>query len=404
VLDRSEGGLRCLNQLRESAQLAVRSRLHQVRSFAYRLLWDLEPCMREAQKAVDYARASEDLRCLVRALNVMKSANNIGPMDRDRLVQIAHELLSLGERLEDNTLIAQSLIDEGHAYRITYSLQDAEPCAWRAFDVAQQSGMPDLIAGAAMQMLSLQACWWRFEHAIEVIAAIKKSEDQVSWPYRAHVALSLALLWGEADRYDKAEAELRSVGDILSDAMLNRKASEVFVAQPEIAIRLDYFEAGMAGRRGAWETGLSRFQRRLAMYESPLQEPRYRDLFACARIDLLLGRNHTGDDDLALQLLEGAESTWKSEPGLQPYHCAIVCAARTYARKHFRAAAPSLERALDFLDAEALVWPYGIDVGFARVAQAAREVGNEKQEARARASSARYRAQRLEAARDLVSV
>ena len=405
TLERTDGGLRCLDRLASASHLLpLYSKLHQARSFARRLLWEVDACALEAEKAVEYARASEDPLCLVQALNVLQSAINIGNMDRARQLRIVRELASLGERLNDESLVVKSAIDEGHAYRITYAALEAEEHTRRAFAVARGSGRPELIAKAAIQLLSLQACWWRFDGAAEVVAALKEIEPRLSWPFRTHASLALALLWSEGDRFDLAATELHSVDAILAQALLKQTTSQPYVPRPEIAIRLDYFAGSLAARRGTWTDGLAHLERHLPMYEPLLNEARYRDLFTFARIDLLLGRNAAGDFEAARALFEETADAWEPETGFQPCHTPAVTRARIHAREN-RADAPArLAEALDFLDAEAARWPYGVDVAFALLADAAAGFEDSAPAQRAAESAARYRAQRLAAAADLVSV
>lgn len=405
TLERTDAGLRCAAQLAPSPHLAVLvSKLLQYRSFAHRLLWNLEACLQDAEHAVDQARAGGDPRCTTDALVVLKSAINIGDMDRERALSVARELGAVAEQLRDEELIAQSLIDEGHAYRIAMDCDRAHPVLGRALDAAVRSGSPQLIVKAGIQLLSLQAMWWRLQHADQTASLVLENLARVDWAYRAHAWLVLAMFSTELERYEQAQTYLEGVRKILESSPLKRAATAPNVARPEIAIRADYFAGVLDAACARWDRGLGSFCSHLPMYETLLHEVRYAKLFAAARADLLLGRNAPGDDDAVLAELPDAGAQWVPETGFQPSHAPLVVRARLFARRGEKQAHALLDEALAFLDAEHVRLPMGTDAAYARIAQAALEAGAHPAARRAARAHERLRRQKLEAAGILVSV
>ncbi|HZT12455.1 MAG TPA: AAA family ATPase, partial [Candidatus Baltobacteraceae bacterium] len=404
TLERTDAGLRCAAQLSPAPHVAVIvSKLLQYRSFAHRLLWNLEACLRDAEQAVDEARASGDPRCAADALVVLKSAINIGSMDRDRAVRVARELGAVAEQLHDEELLAQSLIDEGHAYRIAMDCDRAHPVLARALDAALRSGAPQLIVKAGIQLLSLQTMWWRLQQAEKTASLLVENLGRVDWAYRAHAWLVLAMFFTEIERYEDAQSSLDGVMKILEGAPLKRAVTAPNVARPEIAIRADYFAAVLDAACARWDRGLTSFCGHQAMYDTLLHEARYANLFAAARADLLLGRNAPGDCDAASADLPDS-AQWIPETGFQPSHAPIVVRARFCARRGEERAAALVTEALDFLAGEHARLPMGTDAAYARLAQAASEAGAHEAARRAGGEHERLRRQKLEAAGILVSV
>jgi hypothetical protein len=245
----------------------------------------------------------------------------------------------------------------------------------------------------------LQTSWWRFKDVPEIGTLLARSTERVKWDYRIHVALTLVMLWAEVARYHDAEKELRALHDVIRDA--SSKKATITVPLTELAIRIDYFQPAIDGRQGNWDAGLRQFGRYEPLYAPLLKEIRYRDLFDCARIDLLLGRNGSGDLDTARELAQRIGTDWKPETGFHPYHAPAVITARMHARLHLADARELLEKAIDFLDQEAQRLPYGIDEAYARIAASALAAGCNDVASSAMARFEEYHARRVAAAGEL---
>ena len=401
ALERCAAAMYCLDRLVESPDLnLLRSRACQLRFTAHRLLWQLDETASSAREAVDYARASGDLRCLAQALTSLRHSFTLAEeTDAEAVVPVVREIGSIARQLDDNALLVQSLIDEGMAYRLAFLVDRALPCLEQALSVARASGDDKLIVKASLQLLLLQTMWWRFRDVHEIHKSLDWSCRNVGWDYRLHVALAWVLLWLEVDRYRDVDAELRTLHNSMRDA--TSKRSMVTVPLSELAIRLDYFQPVVDGRRGAWDAALRQFGQYESLYAPLLQEARYRDLFDCTRIDLLLGRANSGDVDVACDLAKRIGTDWIPETGFQPYHAPAVIRARLHARLRLADARPLLEDALRLLDHEATRLPYGIDEAYAKVAASAADASCDDLASRASARFEEYHSRRIAAAGEL---
>lgn len=396
ALERCDAALDCLDRVVDSEQTHVlRSQVHEMRSNAYRVQWQLDDCVLAARKAVECARASTDQRRLADALLALRSSLLISEDPNDEGLLVVREVAIIGERLADKGLIAQALIDEAHRRRLARDYDRAMPCAQRGFAAARESGQDLLVVKAALQIIALQTAWWTFKNVDETCSILRAGMARVSPFDRIHAHFMLALLGIELERYADAELELAAVQSWLDDPASKQKVLTPGLARPETAIRYDYFQASLNARRGEWDTGLERFTRYATLYQRLLDVPRYRDLFAFAKIDLLLGRGLPEDHDLASELLSGAAPDWYGESGYQPFHAHEVVACRVHAVQRTSEVRGRLEQALGFLARESAALPYGIDVAYARVASSAGECGEGEVAARAAALHVEYRQRRL---------
>jgi hypothetical protein len=201
------------------------------------------------------------------------------------------------------------------------------------------------------------------------------------------------------ERHDDAAKELRSTFRQIEriSERGDTVAADVSFPVPLIAFTAEYLRGVLACARNAWNDALDAVTR-CREFEALAKLPRYGNAVTMLDIDGLLGRNASGDANLAAALATSLPTQTEPEGIFGWSNCAALVQARMAVRQRRHNAHELLRAALDTLEENAHRMPLDADRAFAHLADAAEEHEATAIRERARARRDYYGALRIAAA------
>ena len=399
AIDRCDAGVQVAEKLERTAPRDVAlARLHTTAARAAIAGGNISEATRRARVAVTLARAAGDLHESAQAildLAIIEGAALHVSEQKSNAIEAAQDAKLCG----DDTLEAQALVQEANAERDLGLRDEALRAAHLAYDLALKGAHTDVAQTALEELLRTQLTWWMFGDALETarigLDAARRAEPLVE----ASFLQIRCTLWYLLERLSEAQADLQAAIRITNESFVRHQRSLVAPIHPLALLQFNchYMAGKIAIAQKEWDKALDAVQR-AASLRNVVKLPRYGEALALLHIDALLQRNSPGDSETAHDLTASlGESTFAQRSNVWGDGIELA-RARAAARLRIPIANSMLRRALNTVEENAHRALLESDRAFARLAEAAAEVGEAAVVDQARGRYKHYRSRRLAAA------
>ncbi|MDQ6824868.1 MAG: AAA family ATPase [Candidatus Eremiobacteraeota bacterium] len=399
AIDRCDAGVQAAERLeRTAARDVALARLQTTAARAAIAGGNVTEATRRARVAVTLARAAGDLRESAQAildLALIEGAALHVSEQKSNAAEAAQNAKLCG----DETLEAQALVQQANAARDLGLRDEALRAAHSARDLALKGGHSDVAQTALEELLRTQLTWWMFGDALETarigLDAAKRAEPLAE----ASFLQIRSMLWCLLERFDEAQSEVQAATHITNETLLQQHQSLVVPIRPLALLQFacHYMTGKIAIAQKKWDKAIDAAQTAAALTNVAIL-PRYSEALALLRIDALLQRNSPGDSQTAYDLTTSLGESTFAQGSFVWGDCVELARARAAARLRMPVASTMLRRALNTVEENAHRVFLESDRAFARLAEAAAEVGEAAVADQARARYKHYRSRRLAAA------
>jgi hypothetical protein len=398
ALDRCEEGLReTLRLERSRSSEATSARLQRTAARAAMAGGDAADAVRRAREAVMTARASGDAAEYARAMLELAATEGVAHHIEEQR-SAATEAAQLARGIDDNALYALALVHQASADREMGLRDEALRACQSARDVADAQGRPEIAQAAREELLRCNLTWWMFSEAFEVARTGLETARRLDPLAEAAFLQVRAALWYLLDCFDEAQSDLRAALQIGNDGISrHRQAFEPLQPLPLLQFMCTYLRGKIALAVEDWDQAVE-FVDLAAALTNVAKLPRYGQALALMRINTLLGRNAPSDSQLAHELTVSLNEPAIGQGIVGWSDCVELARACDAARQRAADARAQLRIALNALEENAHRYLLDVDREFARLADAAEEIGASGIANQARGRSKYYRSRRVAAA------
>jgi DNA-binding SARP family transcriptional activator len=399
AIDRCDAGVAAATELERSTDRdRVLARLRRTSARGAILLGNTESAIARAREAVAMARSCGDLAESSRSILDLAMMEGCAFQTAEQQSDAA-EAARVAAAIGDAALEAEAMVQTANAAR-ELGDRDAALRSCRAADAsARRAQRPDILVAATEELLRTQITWWQFADAQKTARDGLDAARRSSPLAEAAIRLTNCTLWYLLERFDDAKGELEASMRLARESALRGRDPTVSPAQsvPIVLFVADYMAAKIANELREW-TGVMDSLRSAAACVNVARLPRYLEALTLLRIDALLRRESDGDTVEACDLATSLRDDSYPQAVIGWSDCTELARARCAARARSADASELLHGALDVVEENAHLTPLETDRAFARLANAADEIGDAPLAARASDRSAFYRARRRAAA------
>jgi hypothetical protein len=399
AIERCDAGIAAAEKLeRTTASDSLLATLHTTAARAIVACGDAGNAVRRARQAVTLARACGDLQVSTQAvlsLAIMEGAAFlILEQQADAAAAAQNARLCASDALE-----AQALVQQASSARELGLRDEALRAAHLAQNIALKCGRADTAQMALEELLRTQMTWWDFDDALET-ARTGSDTARHAEPLATAVFLQVrcALLY-LLERFGEARSDLQTALRITSETIVRRQGSLAAPIHPLPVLQFAcyYMEGKIAAVQNKFDEAMEAAEK-AAQLINIAKLPRYRDALSLLCIDVLLQRNLTEDSEAARRLTSSLSESTLAQGLIGWSDCVELARARVAARLHEPDATTLLRRALNTVEENAHRALLDTDRAFARLAEAASEVGQPAIVTPAIGRTNYYRSRRLGAA------
>jgi hypothetical protein len=268
-----------------------------------------------------------------------------------------------------------------------------------AHGLALAGGRWDIAQAALEELLLAQVTWWLFDDALQTARAGLDAGRRAGPLVEAAFLQVRCALWYLLERFDQAGVELQAATRTASETVVRHQASGGVPMHPLPLLQFAcYYATGkIAVARRELDQALDA-QRKAAALTNIAKLPRHHEALSLLRIESLLQRNGPGDGEAAHELTTRLDEATLAQGTIGWSDCVELARACVAARLHMPTAVSLLHRTLNVIEENAHRAPLDADHAFARLAQAASEIGDTAVANRGWARSKYFRSRRLAAA------
>jgi DNA-binding SARP family transcriptional activator/tetratricopeptide (TPR) repeat protein len=382
AIERCDAGIAAAEKLERTTSRDVLAPLHTTAARASIAAGNAVEAVVRAREALTLVRPDGDAHALAEAMLTLAAMEGAAYHASEQRADAA-ETFELAKTCGDHAIQSQALVQQGIAARELALRDEALRACVTGRAIALEHGLSEIAQAALEELMRVQITWWLFSDARGSARVGLEAAKRVDPMMEAAFLQVRSALWYLLERFDDARSDLEAALRIHQ--------------RPALQFGCYYMAAKIALAQKMCDDALAAVERAAAL-TNVAKLPRQSHALTLLRIDVLLQRNVSGDNERAHEFV-AALGPQPTPPGLLGWSdCIELAHARDAVRMRSPDAGASLRRALNTLEENAHRALLDSDRAFANLAEVAAEINETVLSTRARARSRYYRSMRMVAA------